>query len=131
MTKITIDRATVDQVARLLNDMEKGKAAPTLWQVRTLLDVLQKALEQPEQEPTCPKCKAGVLYECVACSSNNYPPKAQRKPLTDDHIWKLLLENEPTRYEAFRLCEAAHGIKEVAPPTVNRLPSDDTEGGAL
>jgi len=26
-------------------------------------------------EPTCPECKAVVLYECVACSSNNYPPK--------------------------------------------------------
>ena len=30
---------------------------------------------QPAQEPVCPKCKAGVLYECVACSSNNYPPQ--------------------------------------------------------
>jgi len=28
-----------------------------------------------EQEPICPACKAKVLYECVACSSNNYPPK--------------------------------------------------------
>ena len=28
-----------------------------------------------EQEPVCPDCKAKVLYECVACSSNNYPPK--------------------------------------------------------
>ena len=26
-------------------------------------------------EPTCPECKAVVLYECVACSCNNYPPK--------------------------------------------------------
>ena len=26
-------------------------------------------------EPVCPECKAGVLYECVACSSNNYPPQ--------------------------------------------------------
>jgi hypothetical protein len=32
---------------------------------------------QPPQrtEPTCPECKAEVLYECVACSSNNYPSK--------------------------------------------------------
>ena len=29
---------------------------------------------KPAQEPTCPECKAAVLYECVACSSNNYPP---------------------------------------------------------
>lgn len=32
--------------------------------------------QQPAQEPVCPECKAGVLYECVACSCNNYPPKA-------------------------------------------------------
>ena len=31
--------------------------------------------KEPEQEPVCPDCKAEVLYECVACSSNNYPPK--------------------------------------------------------
>jgi hypothetical protein len=35
---------------------------------------LKEALAQPEQEPICPKCKATVLYECVACSSNSYPP---------------------------------------------------------
>ena len=35
---------------------------------------------QPAQEPVCPECKAGVLYECVACSSNNYPAQpAQEK----------------------------------------------------
>ena len=39
---------------------------------------IHKALAQPEQEPSCPECKAAVLYECVACSSNNYPPAAQR-----------------------------------------------------
>jgi len=27
------------------------------------------------QEPVCPECKAEVLYECVACSRNNYPPQ--------------------------------------------------------
>ncbi len=36
--------------------------------------------QQPEQKPTCPECKAAVLYECVACSSNNYPPKPEQKP---------------------------------------------------
>jgi hypothetical protein len=47
------------------------------WAVKTL----RTALEQPEQEPTCPECKAGVLYECVACSSNNYPPKPEQEPV--------------------------------------------------
>jgi hypothetical protein len=34
---------------------------------------LKAALAQPAQEPLCPCCKAEVLYECVACSKNNYP----------------------------------------------------------
>ena len=42
--------------------------------------VLRTALEQ-QAEPTCPDCKAAVLYECVACSSNNYPPKQQAEPV--------------------------------------------------
>jgi hypothetical protein len=41
---------------------------------------LRTALEQPEPGPTCPECKAAVLYECVACSSNNYPPKPEQEP---------------------------------------------------
>jgi hypothetical protein len=36
---------------------------------------------QPAQEPICPECKAGVLYECVACSSNNYPPQQFANPM--------------------------------------------------
>jgi hypothetical protein len=38
---------------------------------------LREHFSTPPQrtEPTCPECKAEVLYECVACSSNNYPPK--------------------------------------------------------
>jgi hypothetical protein len=35
---------------------------------------------QPEQVD-CPECKAAVLYECVACSSNNYPPKPEQEPV--------------------------------------------------
>ena len=36
---------------------------------------------QQQAEPTCPDCKAAVLYECVACSNNNYPPKQQAEPV--------------------------------------------------
>ena len=43
-------------------------------------NALEAALEQ-QAEPTCPDCKAAVLYECVACSSNNYPPKQQAEPV--------------------------------------------------
>jgi hypothetical protein len=44
-------------------------------------EALIEALAQTEQEPVCPECKAGVLYECVACSSNNYPPKPAQEPV--------------------------------------------------
>ena len=33
---------------------------------------------QPVQEPVCPECKAGVLYECVACSSNTTHHRERR-----------------------------------------------------
>ena len=36
---------------------------------------VQRLGQEIEQEPVCPACKAEVLYECVACSSNNYPPQ--------------------------------------------------------
>jgi len=41
-----------------------------------------------KQEPTCPECNAAVLYECVACSSNNYPPAAKwDKPSASFNEW--------------------------------------------
>ena len=42
-----------------------------------------KATPPQRTEPVCPECKAGVLYECVACSSNNYPPQRTWVGLTD------------------------------------------------
>ena len=88
------------------------------------------------QEPVCPDCKAKVLYECVACSSNNYPPQrtepligcvnhdcAKCKPLTDEQrqelmskAWNKWLSNKDDGrlfawYFSFEV-EAAHGIKE-------------------
>ena len=77
-----------------------------------LLNEAAQALAQPEQEPICPDCKAKVLYECVACSSNNYPP--QRKPLTDDQLMEIYLKTNGIEfYKSFaRAIEAAHGIKE-------------------
>ena len=44
-------------------------------------------VEKPQRtEPVCPECKAGVLYECVACSSNNYPPQRTWVGLTGEEI---------------------------------------------
>ena len=54
--------------------------------------VAAKALVQPEQEPVCPECKAGVLYECVSCSSNNYPPQRTWVGLTDDEMENTFIQ---------------------------------------
>ena len=48
-----------------------------------------------EQEPVCPDCKAKVLYECVACSSNNYPPQRTWVGLTDEEVTDLWHKTEP------------------------------------
>ena len=49
--------------------------------------VFKCGAEQQQAEPTCPDCKAAVLYECVACSSNNYPPQQQAEPPPE---WPLI-----------------------------------------
>jgi len=69
-----------------------------------------KCIRLPVQEPTCPKCKAGVLYECVACSSNNYPSKAQRKPLTASEILNMMPGSIPAEHDG-ALMEFARAIE--------------------
>ena len=45
--------------------------------------------KRTEQEPVCPECKAEVLYECVACSRNNYPPQRTWVGLEGEEIRNL------------------------------------------
>jgi len=57
---------------------------------------VQRLGQEIEQEPVCPDCKAKVLYECVACSSNNYPPKTEQEPVAvvdanDEGYWADIL----------------------------------------
>jgi hypothetical protein len=85
------------------------------------ISAIEAALAQPEQEPTCPECKAAVLYECVACSSNNYPPKPEQEPLTGGEIYTAYItaanqtlrpQDERIAFAFARAIEAAHNIKE-------------------
>ena len=48
---------------------------------------------QQQAEPTCPECKAKVLFECVACSSNNYPPQQQAEPVQKLVAWGVFDNN--------------------------------------
>jgi hypothetical protein len=71
-----------------------------VWHESTLLRleafvklVEDKAIAELEsQEPVCPECKAEVLYECVACSRNNYPPQRTWQGMTDEDKHKTWYE---------------------------------------
>jgi hypothetical protein len=72
-----------------MKDAPKWKPLDTTEGVLTQIDnmtcgLVKEKPAQPEQEIECPECKAEVLYECVACSSNNYPPQRTWVGLTDD-----------------------------------------------
>ena len=56
-------------------------------------------------EPICPECKAEVLYECVACSSNNYPPKRTEQEQKDED-WDEIFGNSLTIGAAIKNTEA-------------------------
>jgi len=60
----------------LKKDFHDDGKCPPLQRYNDALAALEAALAA-QPEPTCPECKAALLYECVACSSNNYPPVAQ------------------------------------------------------
>ena len=97
-------------------------------------------LAQPAQEPVCPACKAEVLYECVACSSNNYPPHPAQEPVawmyqgSDEFGWRDEIQFvQPPNHPVFRSVVALY----TAPPQrtwVGLTDEDDIdweEGGNL
>ena len=64
-------------------------------QCRDAITALRTALEQ-QAEPTCPECKAAVLYECIGCSSNNYPPQQQAEPVAQREWVGLTKQDMPS-----------------------------------
>ena len=79
MTTIAMEMKGTTQMSKeaMKLALELKNSASAYW-TENEIPIIEKLIEllaQPEQEPVCPACKAKVLYECVACSSNNYPPK--------------------------------------------------------
>jgi hypothetical protein len=73
--------------AYLVNNKTQAECAPPSW----LVEAVKNATTPPQRtEPVCPECKAEVLYECVACSSNNYPPQRTWVGLTDEKRSQLV-----------------------------------------
>jgi hypothetical protein len=67
----------------------------------TAYKALEERLAQPPQrtEPICPECKAEVLYECVVCSSNNYPPlRTEQEPVEHPYAYEYGRNNYDGTY---------------------------------
>ena len=91
------------------------------------ITVARAALAQT-QEPVCPACKAEVLYECVACSNNNYPPQPAQEPVAylckpDQHG----LFDRPTPDKACKDCFPVY----AAPPQRTWVGLTDEEIGEI
>jgi hypothetical protein len=93
------------------NEIEKrSKVKQTL--VKAQLDRLES------QEPVCPECKAEVLYECVACSSNNYPPQEQN--CQEEHMRDLVYRLQK-RAEIRRQISVRKSVQEGKPDRIADL----------
>ena len=131
MSKITIDRAVVEQV---LDMFERGRFAnKDVDELEALCDVLHAALKQPqvvEQEPVAvingysyygghPTVEVTKPATTLPLGMPLYAhPQPPRQPLTDDEIEKLFPYTHAWLYEIgleeatkfARSIEAAHGI---------------------
>ena len=77
--------ALAGELLKMLDKPEDEQYRVKYAYLLTVITALRTALAQ-QAEPTCPSCKAAVLYECVACSSNNYPPKRPWVGLTEEDL---------------------------------------------
>ena len=84
------------------------------------------------QEPVCPACKAEVLYECVACSNNNYPPQPAQEPVA--HLCKPDqhgLFNPPTPDKACKDCFPVYAAPPQLAQELWRESASDYERGVI
>jgi len=78
-----------------------------------------KKAAQPAQEPVCPACKAEVLYECVACSSNNYPSQPAQKPVAHCEAGPEYCVQCKLEDRSIVLAAAVRYVKNNTPPLVS------------
>ena len=118
LSAVTVDsfgvqKATQAAITALKAALEQQAEPPPEWPlIKNILDeygldaiafVAEWKAAQQQAEPTCPECKAKVLFECVACSSNNYPPQRPWVDLTDGD-WEWVADKKETSLDTF-----AHG----------------------
>lgn len=81
-------------------------------------DMLATPAPESREAPKCPACNAAVLYECVACSNNNYPtqPEAGQRDGVEawlDRDWPLW-RNDPSNPNVARIRRAWDEARRLA-----------------
>ena len=76
---ITALKAALEQQAEPPPEWESIKNILDEYGLDAIAFVAEWKAAQQQAEPNCPECKAKVLFECVACSSNNYPEAQLRE----------------------------------------------------
>ena len=120
------------------------QAEPSQWRDMIVVSLVREGIDkhkareladhfaaQPVQqaEPICPECKAAVLYECVACSSNNYPPQQQAEPVAWD-VFELRLYGAPQEKQHRVLWVDRYTYPDGSTPDLDTLlEAAKTEGG--
>lgn len=72
------------------------------------MTTLRSAAERALEALNHLKTREPVETEIAALRAALAQP--EQEPLTDVKVWELMRDNDPSVYEAFRLCERAHGI---------------------
>ena len=78
--------ALAGELLKMLDKPEDEQYRVKYAYLLTVITALREALAQ-QAEPVCPECKAAVLYECIGCSSNNYPQQQAEPPPPE---WPLI-----------------------------------------
>jgi hypothetical protein len=74
------------KLAFVIEEFDKNDESLPLELLKPIAAALRSIADLESQEPLCPECKAEILYECVACSRNNYPPQRTWVGLTDEDM---------------------------------------------
>jgi hypothetical protein len=113
MTKITIDRSTVEQALEaqkallsLVEDPCPYDAATTRAAARASITALKAALAEPQEPDPTYKLIGCVQHDCEECQR-----RAQRKPLTDDQLDDIaVVARRGNLYDLRMAIERAHEI---------------------
>jgi len=116
-----LTRVAITTLQQALSALELEATSPPLDTTQAAMAALRATLAEPPSamgipitEPVCPSCDApGLLYECIACGSANYPPEDLTAPELRAGIALQLREIERLRAEVKALLPDAKAYRSM------------------